>query len=452
MYERTTERLRELFGLVPLPSWHSDLPEAVKELCREHSVQPSHFEHELLYDPAILRQLAGRLSIGETYFLRDAFHFERIAEYLVRIFSAEHLPPLVWSAGCASGEEPYSLAIVLERFSPVLAEQVRIIASDISREALDKARRGIYRNWSFRGAPPWLLHEHFTELPQQQWELQKTIRGRVEFFEESLQERLNQFREDSVDIILFRNVAIYMEPASLQRIHEEFFRILRPNGLLVQCAGDGRPQAHLFEPWIEGEYGPFKKASQVNKPAQEALPEAGPACTPEREKAAEAIIKRKPQPKRSATGNFNMPDKNSLIALNSNTVPLDEEALRHALALGDQGRIAEAIDQISSLLEKHPGKVSLLLARGQLLLAAGLHQQALSDLRQVVFEKPEHLTARYWLSVSLRMLGLHDQASLQLQHLSRALSEFTPAHLLNDGITTAAELADAVSTDLRILR
>ena len=103
MYEWTLERLNELFGLVPLPGWKIDLPAAVAEICTEYKVLPRDFEEGLAFDPVILRRLAGRLTVGETYFLRDSYHFDRIIDHLLGIYQAEHSRPLIWSDGVSTG-------------------------------------------------------------------------------------------------------------------------------------------------------------------------------------------------------------------------------------------------------------------------------------------------------------------------------------------------------------
>lgn len=454
MYEQLEEKLRELFGLVPLPGWKSDLPQIVAALCQEHKIEPSAFERELAGDPAALRRLAGRLSIGETYFFREPGHFEQIARHLDQLQSESGKPALIWSAGCASGEEPYSLAIVLARMAPVAAANARIIASDISREALDKARRGTYRQWSFRSAPQWLIREHFKEVSSQEWQLDKAVRARVEFFEESLQERMNQFREHSIDIILFRNVAIYLSPDALQSIYQRFYHILSPHGLLVQSAGDGRPPEHLFHNRREGEYGIFQHHSNskdlaLQTPVQFPPPEVHTQSPPARPapKHNSAPIRRA-----SSAAPAVRPNTNSLIQLNTNTNNTNLRALDRALTLGDHGRVEEAIQEISAIPDADISTAQALVARGQLFLAAERYQDALADLRQAVFVQPGHLTARYWLSVALRVLGLHHQASLQLHDLARRLSELPSMHVLQDGTTTADELAAAVNADLRMLQ
>lgn len=452
MYEWTIEKLNELFGLVPLPGWKTDLPAAIAAICAEYKVPPGGFEAGLAADPVILRRLAGCLTVGETYFLRDSYHFDRILNHLIGIYHAEQNRPLIWSAGCASGEEPYSLAIMLARLAPELGDRARIIASDLNREALDRARRGIYRQWSFRSAPPWLLRDHFVGLEGHEWQLDNGIRGRVEFFEESLQERLAQFRESSVDCILFRNVAIYFDPLSTHRIHEQFVRILKPNGLLVQSAGDGRPSTQLFQPRYEGEYGLFTPGSNSTEIARDPLALQAPPVFPS-EEPAKPISKPKRQPRRASTlavpaaAHTNEPAK----YWGTTEKPV-EQRLRQALSLGDQGRLDEAIRETSSLLEAHPHESPVRLARGQLFLAAGHYQEALSDLRRLIFEQPDHITGRYWLAVSLRMIGLPKQAALQLQDLTRRLAGLAPACLLDDGKTTAGELANAIVTDLRMLQ
>ncbi|PYQ19112.1 MAG: hypothetical protein DMF81_22900 [Acidobacteria bacterium] len=134
-----------------------------------------------------LRRLAARLTIGETHFFRDGAAFEALERHvlpsLIAARSAEGVPRLrLWSAGCATGEEPYSLAIELDRLLRDRADwSVTILATDINTEALEVARRGIYRDWSLRGTPPWVRERYFHRRRDQTFELDRRIRGMVTF-------------------------------------------------------------------------------------------------------------------------------------------------------------------------------------------------------------------------------------------------------------------------------
>src|SRR3972149_9206643 len=113
------------------------------------------------------RRLAGSLTVGETYFFRDCSCFDALEQHvlpsLIATRRAEGILRLrLWSAGCATGEEPYSLAILLDRLLPDRANwAVTILATDVNPEALAAAGRGAYREWSFRETPPAIRDPYF---------------------------------------------------------------------------------------------------------------------------------------------------------------------------------------------------------------------------------------------------------------------------------------------------
>src|SRR5512138_1766052 len=118
--------------------------------------------------PEQVTVLARHLTIGETYFFRETSSFEqleqRILPELIAARRGRDQRLRIWSAGCSSGEEPYSIAILLTRLLPDLREwHITILATDLNQAALAKAARGIYGDWSFRGAPPWLKQRYFTK-------------------------------------------------------------------------------------------------------------------------------------------------------------------------------------------------------------------------------------------------------------------------------------------------
>ncbi len=113
-----------------------------------------------------LETLASHLTIIETYFFREKKSFDafenKILPQLIQALSGEKKRVRIWSAACSSGEEPYTIAMILDKKKEALENvSTLILATDINREALDKARKGIYREWSFRTISPLLKEKHF---------------------------------------------------------------------------------------------------------------------------------------------------------------------------------------------------------------------------------------------------------------------------------------------------
>ncbi|MBJ6725305.1 chemotaxis protein CheR [Geomonas sp. Red875] len=186
-----------------------------------------------------LDALARTLTIGETYFLRDP------ASY--RVLEQELLPGLIasrragdrrlriWSAGCSSGEEPYSIAILLKRLIPDLAQwDVTILGTDINPAALKKGKRGVYSQWSFRDAPPW-LSDYFKQRPDGRMEILPEIRSMVRFKQLNLADEVYPSAANGtggMDLVFCRNVMLYFGPELVPQVVDRLHAALRVGGWL----------------------------------------------------------------------------------------------------------------------------------------------------------------------------------------------------------------------------
>ncbi|MFZ2633317.1 MAG: CheR family methyltransferase [Desulfosalsimonadaceae bacterium] len=189
----------------------------------------------------IIDLITDRLTIGETYFLRDKNFFQilkdRIIRGLIRYPRRKTKKIIFWSAGCATGEEPYSLAILIDHMLPELRDwDVSIIGSDINRAALDKAETGIYSSWSLRETPEPIIKKYFTSSGDNRFELVPHIRRRVSFVQVNLmaeQYGADLNCHDPVDIIVCRNVLMYFNDLNRNRVIQNLARSLIENGWLI---------------------------------------------------------------------------------------------------------------------------------------------------------------------------------------------------------------------------
>ncbi|MFG0261560.1 MAG: CheR family methyltransferase, partial [Novipirellula sp. JB048] len=163
----------------------------------------------------VYHELINEITVGETYFFREPKHFEFIRHTVIpelRRRRGEQTTLRAWSAACASGEEAYSLAILCDQMS----QPVDLIGTDLSPDSIAQARRGLYREWSFRGGTMASMRNYFAERdsPQQpkRYALCEPIKSRVRFRVLNLvapsypdpQTGLSEF-----DLILCRIVVIY---------------------------------------------------------------------------------------------------------------------------------------------------------------------------------------------------------------------------------------------------
>lgn len=198
---------------------------------------------KLLAEPLTRDQievLASHLTIGETYFFRDktCFDFLKtvVLPHLIRSCK-ENRRIRIWSAGCSSGEEPYSLAILLEQLLPDIGNwTISILATDINPLMLARAEEGNYSDWAFRDVPEQIRLENFTKTGKNTWKINEQLKRHITF-------RFHNLMEDpfpslvngtnAMDLILCRNVLMYFSLESARKIAGDLGKTLTEGGYLV---------------------------------------------------------------------------------------------------------------------------------------------------------------------------------------------------------------------------
>ncbi len=194
------------------------------------------YYHYLRYHPdarAELERAVDVLTTNETYLFRE--------EYQLRAFQQEVLPVLharcarqkrlsIWSAGCSTGEEVYTLAILIRESRLFEGWDVRVIGNDISRRVLQVARRATYGTASFRSMPP-SYHAYFLESPEGRT-VRADIRAMCNFAHLNLLDAARYSVIGAVDAVFCRNVLIYFDTASRRKVIEGFYERLQPGGFL----------------------------------------------------------------------------------------------------------------------------------------------------------------------------------------------------------------------------
>lgn len=196
------------------------------------------------------RRVVECLAIAETSWFRDRHPFETLRhDVLPALFAArENERRLrIWSAGCASGQEPYSLAMMLEESLAHRRDwDARIIATDFSLTQLKRAREGVYSQIEMnRGLPAPMLVRHFRK-DDGEWRLRDEVRERVEFRELNLNAPWPAL--PLVDVVLMRNVLLYFGDAARRTILRQLRAQLRPDGVLILGGSEtAAPMAGLFD-------------------------------------------------------------------------------------------------------------------------------------------------------------------------------------------------------------
>ena len=208
---------------------------------RIHEHQLSRFKdyhYFLLYDKNKQEEMGSLVDIlttNETYFLRE--------EYQLKAFKEEILPEMlkkkkdktirIWSAGCSSGEEPYTLAMLVLEASLPLDWKVEIIGSDLSQRVLQIARRGAYSKSSFRVTPDEYKERFFHQDESGKYHVNDELKEKVTFGKLNLldSQRINLI--PTMDIILCRNVIIYFDNETKRKVIGNFYNKLNEGGYLL---------------------------------------------------------------------------------------------------------------------------------------------------------------------------------------------------------------------------
>lgn len=189
--------------------------------------------------PADLEAVVEALTTNETSWFRDAQPFQALADHVVPAlldgrtgFGAPTVR--IWSAACSSGQEPYSIAMVLADAAPQV--QVRILASDLSQQMVDRARAGRYSQLEVnRGLPAPMLVRHFTRAGAD-WEIAPALRQSITFQKHNLLDTPPV--GGPFDVVFLRNVLIYFDLATKREVLRRVQQVLRPGGYLLLGAAE----------------------------------------------------------------------------------------------------------------------------------------------------------------------------------------------------------------------
>ncbi|HEX9137718.1 MAG TPA: protein-glutamate O-methyltransferase CheR [Nitrospirota bacterium] len=198
------------------------------------------YYHFLRYDRKREEELAvlvDNLTTNETYFFRESPQ--------LRAFSEEILPELretladrkvirIWSAGCSTGEEPYTIAILLLESGDWWRDwQVEILGSDINQRVLHTARKGVYKKSAHRVTSPEMLAKYFIEEEKGNYRIADRVRELVSFSYLNLLDPYKTSLISNMDIIFCRNVIIYFDKEAKKKVIESFYEKLRKGGYLL---------------------------------------------------------------------------------------------------------------------------------------------------------------------------------------------------------------------------
>lgn len=379
------------------------------------------------------QRLLQAITVGETYFFRNKAHFAALRETVLPTLIARrrrqgNLFLRLWSAGCATGEEPYSLAILLRDLLPDFANwQISILGTDIDLANLERARRGLYRAWSFRGETPDYVRDRWFTPVGDHYELAAEIKYMAHFAPLNLLED-NYPSYDSgtmnIDVLLCRNVTIYFNERDTRAVAQRFLRALHDEGWLI--VGHSEPLATNYAGFTPENHpnavfyrkAPPEQAANA-QPASTAPPPRPPVSsfvtTPPPAVPAPPPVT-PPAPARPAPAEAPADDEERPDLWAQAKAAADRENWDDALGL--LGQVEQAADD---LFQPHVHYL-----RALILLQMGEASGALKALRQAIYCDPGFALAHYTLGDLYDKQGQARQAQRHWRSAQNALSDLSP--------------------------
>ena len=186
------------------------------------------------------KRVQTALAVRETYFWREVDQICLAAQELVPAMQKQNpgKPVRIWHAACASGEEPYSMAIALQESGCFERGPIEILGTDFDQVSLRMARDAVYRERSFRTLPPNLRQKYFTEHGNGMTKLKEEIGSKVNFAYLNLMDQTAMQAMSGFDIIFCRNVFIYFSDSTIKLVTDHFYRALKDPGYLFLGAAE----------------------------------------------------------------------------------------------------------------------------------------------------------------------------------------------------------------------
>lgn len=374
----------------------------------------------LLNEPwpdSVLQALISGLTVRETQFFRAKgmwkYLEEELSKTVLALRSSDTMKPYrIWSTACCTGEEPYSISIMLDglakKYQRPINSAFEIIATDISDDYLERAAAGVYSKWSLRSCEPQLVARNFKELDSAQFAINSYLKDTVKFRLFNLKETdfdTEPIMQRKFDLILCRNVLIYFHQADAAEVLKILVERLNPGGELIVSTFDTW-NCHIPGTRIN-RYSDFIAISRA----------------PESSLATPAHKNR--------SGVSTNPDKLPPLMQNikANQAKLNAE-VRKLVKVGNR---EEALCLLERMVTTEPLSPSLFYFKAGLLIESNNHEAALESLEQAITINPRYTIAYFALYSLCRKLSRPAAAQAYLDIVRNLLLVCPATDLLEDG-------------------
>jgi chemotaxis protein methyltransferase CheR len=398
-------------------------------------------------------QLSIALTINETYFFREKPAMDFLKDTIVKEISGHKGEYVVWSAGCSSGEEPYTIAILLkESLNANDLGKVRIVATDISDRALAKAKEGLYTQWSFRETPENIKAKYFSQQ-EGKWQIVPEIREMVSFGHLNLlKDNYSRLFKGTghANLIFCRNVLMYFSHENIKTVSGKFHDTLENNGWLVTSQVELNNNLFgLFSRVYEHGALFYKKSSQPSH--QHTSWSAIGKDTPGQVQVARPklqssqLSKSKPIPKKNTVSKPPPGNENFVVAKKNDSQGL----LQSALEFAGKGDFTKAIGILDNLILEDELNPEIFYLYGVIHSEMGNTKVAAEMFKKSLYLDPGNILSAYMLGNIYKNEGKNDQARKYFINAYANLSKLDPsAQLKGSGGLTTARLAQIIEANL----
>jgi chemotaxis protein methyltransferase CheR len=405
-----------------------------------------------------LQSLVNRLTIGESYFFRNRPHFNALtADVIPRLMedNAASRTIRIWSAGCAGGEEPYSIAILLkERFPELAGWNVRIMATDINTGFLERAKEAVYTRWSFRGVEERIVEKYFRPEGASHLRLSPEIARTVEYgwFNLSQLPFVGRIAAEQFDLVICRNVLIYFSFEFANRVVRALAETIRRGGYLVVGHAEAFPALRELESVYSNATYYYCRPRTDEPRAFEAtlahtvsIPGIAVHDVARRPSIPPPPARGRPAAERGATAAHAGKAAPAQPTVEQDNLELDLEAAQEHTDMGELDSALAILDR----LVKGPGKldhrVHFLRA-----IVADQHdrtQDAISSLKQAIFIRKEFAIGHYYMGVICEREGDRKAAKRCLRNVLETTARLPEDWVLEEGGGITAQMLRDIAAE-----
>jgi len=486
LWPRLSEFIAEHIGLHFPPERRPDLQRALTAVAAEFGFASSaRCADWLLSSPLTrpqLHALASHLTVGETYFFRERQTFEALAQHvlpeLIRGRRGGEQRLRLWSAACSTGEEPYSLAILVQQLLPDWQDwRVTILATDINERFLQKAAAGVYGEWSFRGSPPGFKERYFTPTPDGRFAVARHIQDRVSFAPMNLaQDHFPSLATDTnaMDLIFCRNLLIYFTPSHARKLVENLHHALRDGAWLAVSPSEcsqalfsrfvavNFPDSILYrkcnvEEQSPSTWTPASSPAVAERPASAFAADAVPVEDVRAAPAETSTDPADPADPRTAAeslyeqGRYAEAASVLLASFASQAAQGPRAFSLLARALANQGQLADALAWSARWIAADKIDSAAHYLHAMILQEMGDREAARRSLQRTIYLQPGFALAHFALGNLTRAGSRGAQANKHFENALHLLRDRPPEELLpqSDGMT-AGRLVEIIVTVLSL--